>query len=244
MLLTSITFFIFDADMKRGCKSSSSDQLTGGSGDVNPQILQFINSHDFLNQTGSQGFVHTFPNPIWDLNRSIQLGCDKTKAFVMEILGIWLINDPPPINSGMASNSAEALLNWSSLSYDQAPAPPLPVGSGYLQTWEWVMDMVRGVAQNDTNILAAQADATNVSSNSGVNGSPWISQHTWDFFDLTDGQGHGVLVGAPVFNLRTALRFLPVVPGGTGTFVMGCRIKYRVKAISYQEFVRQFTFGI
>jgi hypothetical protein len=226
--------------MKRGCKTSrSSDILTGGSGDVNPQILQIIQGQDFANALGSQGYVLTFPNPAWDLNRSIQLGCDKSKAFAMEVLGVWLMNDPPPLNSVTAA--AITVSNVSTLSYDSAPAPAIPLGSGFVQSWEWVMDAVRGVPQNDTNIIAAVGDAS--SSATTPTGSPTAAGQVWDYTDLTDADGHGMLVGAAVFNIRTFIRFT-VVPGFGGTFMTGCRIKYRIKAISYEDWVRQFTFGV
>lgn len=228
--------------MKRGCKTSrSSDTLTGGSGDVNPQVLQFIQSHDFANSLGSQGFVDTFPNPVWDLNRSIQLGCDKNKAFAMEVLAVDMINDGPPLASSLTTAMSASSLT--ALSYDAAPSPALPVGSGYVQTWEWVMDAVRGTAQNDTNVLATQGDSTQVAIAGGPLASPYTIGPTWDRVDLTDGQGHGVLVGSAVFNIRTALRF-STTPSATGTIITGCRILYRVKAISYEEWVRQFTFGV
>lgn len=228
--------------MKRGCKSSrSSDTLTGGSGDVNPQILQFITDNSYANAIGSQGGVATFPNPVWDLNRSIQLGCDKSKAYAMEVLSVDLISEVIPAPAGLAS--AIGIAQFASLSNDAAPAPALPSGSGLTQTWEWINDCTRSIPQNDTNILATQAQSTYVSNSSGPSASPYTGTDSWKHFDLTDGDGHGVLCGAAVFNLRYAVRF-SVAPGATGAFHEGCRIKYRVKAISYEDWVRQFTFGV
>lgn len=228
--------------MKRGCKSSrSSDTLTGGSGDVNPQILQYIVDATYTNNVGSQGWVATFPNPVWDLNRSIQLGCDKSKAFAMEVLSVDLINEVIPVNASVAA--AIGIGEWAALSNDAGPSPNLPVNSGLTQTWEWIMDAVRGVPQNDTSVLAAQAQSTYVSDAAGPSGSPYTGTNSWKSFDLTDGDGHGVLCGAAVFNLRYAVRF-SIAPTATGDFHRGCRIKYRVKAISYEDWVRQFTFGV
>lgn len=228
--------------MKRGCKSSrSSDTLTGGSGDVNPQILSFMNTRSYSNSVGSQGFVDTFPNPVWDLNRSIQLGCDKSKAYAMEVLSVDLINESIPVN--VSVTTAIGLAQWASLSNEAGPATSLVAGSGLTQTWEWIMNAQRGVPQNDTNLLATQAQSTYCSGSSGPTGSPYVGADSWKSFDLTDGDGHGILCGAAVFNLRYAVRF-SVAPAATGDFHSGCRIKYRVKAISYEDWVRQFTFGV
>lgn len=228
--------------MKRGCKSSrSSDTLTGGSGDVNPQILSFLINHTYQNQVGSQGFYDTFPNPVWDLNRSIQLGCDKSKAYAMEVLSVDLISEAIPVNVSVAS--AIGLAEWAGLSNDASPDTSLPAGSGLTQTWEWIMGCKRGVPQNDTNLLATQAQSTYCSGSAGPTGSPYVGADSWKSFDLTDGDGHGILCGAAVFNLRYAVRF-SVAPAATGDFHAGCRIKYRVKAISYEDWVRQFTFGV
>ena len=227
--------------MKRGCKSSrSSDTLTGGSGDVNPQILQFQDSTSYADSVGSQATVKTFPNPVWDLNRSVQLGCDKSKAYAMEVLSVDLINEVIPVNASLSS--AIGVAQWATLSNDPGPAPALPGASGLAQTWDWALDSQRGVPQN-TSVLATQAQSTYVSDSAGPSGSPYVGPNSWKHFDLTDGDGHGVLCGAAVFNLRYAIRF-SVTPGAAGNYTMGCRIKYRVKAISYEDWVRQFTFGV
>lgn len=228
--------------MKRGCKSSrSSDTLTGGTGDVNPQVLSFLTTHSYINSAGSQGFYDTFPNPVWDLNRSIQLGCDKSKAYAMEVLSVDLINEAIPVNASVAS--AIGLAQWAALSNDPGPSTQLTGGSGLTQTWEWIMGAQRGVVQNDTNLLATQAQSTYCSGTGGPTGGPYVGADSWKSFDLTDGDGHGILCGAAVFNLRYAVRF-SVAPAATGDFHSGCRIKYRVKAISYEDWVRQFTFGV
>ena len=66
--------------MKRGCTSSSSDKLTGGSDDVNPQQLVMIGSDYYVTgATGSASYRHMFPNPSWDINRAISPGCGKKR---------------------------------------------------------------------------------------------------------------------------------------------------------------------
>lgn len=226
--------------MKRGC-SSSSDTLTGGTGDVNPQILSFMDEHALANSAGSQSMVRTFPNPMWDLNRSISLqSCGaKAKAYVMEVLKVGLISDIPNLSSVTAS--AITVIVNSSLSYDNAPAPDLPTGSGYVQTYEWLLDLVRGVPQNNTNVIASGGSATFAATN--PTGAPSSGAGLWEWTDLTDDAGHGVLIGAPVFNLRHFVRY-SATPGYTGSTIAGVQIHYRVKAIAYDEWVRQFAFGI
>jgi len=241
VVLRSNIIFLLTLDMKRGCKTSnSSDTLTGGSGDVNPQMLQYLINQAYTNTIGSQGFVATFPNPVWDINRSIQLGCDKNKAFAMEVLSVELISEPVPVNAGLANPIGMG--SWSTLSNDAAPAPAMPAGSGLVGSWEWVTDSQRGVSVPSSPVLATQAQSTYVSG-SAPTGAPYIAKNSWKHFDLTDEDGHGVLCGAAVFNLRYLLRF-SIAPAATGDFMMGCRILYRLKAISYQDWVRQFTFGV
>jgi hypothetical protein len=227
--------------MKRGCKTSnSSDILTGGSGDVNPQILQYLRNEAYTNTIGSQGFVASFSNPVWDMNRSIQLGCDKNKAFAMEVLSVDLISEPIPINAGLNAPIGQA--SFATLSNDASPAPAMPAGIGLVASWEWATDSVKNVVQPATPVLATQAQSVYVSG-AAPTGAPYIAMNSWKHFDLTDSDGHGVLCGSAVFNLRYLLRF-SAAPAAVGDFMMGCRILYRLKAISYQDWVRQFTFGV
>lgn len=226
--------------MKRGCSSSSSD-LTGGTGDVNPQTLQIIDEAAFANQTGSQATVRTFPNPVWEMNRASTLTCKSQKAFVMEVLKVSLYVDAPTFLA--AAGGAVVGENHVSLSYDNAPAPALPAGSGNLQSFEWLLDGVRNVPQNNTNVLAT-ASAGSWAANTPTGSPASDSNFGWVERDLTDEAGHGVIVGAPVFNLRQYTRYVLNAPGSAGEMMLGCRILYRIKGIPYDEWVRQFTFGI
>jgi len=226
--------------MKRGCTSSSSD-LTGGTGDVNPQILTFLDEATFANVTGSQATVRTFPNPVWEMNRASTLTCKSQKAFVMEVLRVSLYVDIPTVFA--AAGGSVVGENQVSLSYDNAPAPALPAGSGNLQSFEWLLDSTRNVPQNNANILAtgaagSWAGTTPTGSPNSDSSQGWIDR------DLTDGAGHGVIVGAPVFNMRQYTRYVSNPPGATGEMLLGVRIMYRIKGIPYDEWVRQFTFGI
>lgn len=225
--------------MKRGCTSSSSD-LTGGTGDVNPQILTLIDEATYANITGSQATVHTFPNPVWEMNRASTLTCQTKKAFVMEVLAVWLYCDVPSFLA--AAGAAISGENHVALSYDNSPSAPLPAGSGNLQSFEWLNDAVRNVPQNNTNTLAVSNSASWAAAT--PTGSPDTAPNHWIKTDLTDGAGHGVIVGAPVFNLRQYTKFATSAPGGSGDLLIGVRIEYRIKGIPYDDWVRQFTFGV
>jgi len=228
--------------MKRACTSSSSD-LTGGTGDVNPQILSYISNRSYSNQTGSQGTTQYFNNPVWEMNRAGNLAggaCNK-KAYVMEVLKVWLYVENLALLA--AGNGAQVANNYLSLSYDAAPQPDLPVGSGPYQSFNWLNDSETQVPQNSTNILASAQNGS--WSAAQPTGSPVAEgSDAWKETDLTDGAGHGVIVGQPVFNLRSYVRWDVTAPGASGTYLVGVRILYRVKGIAYDEWVRQFTFGV
>lgn len=226
--------------MKRGCSSSSSD-LTGGSGDVNPQILNYVSSFSYSNQTGSQGFVRSFPNPVWEMNRATAVNCQTKKAYVMEVLKVWLYTEE--LAQLAAGNGAQVANTYVSLSYDAAPVPNLAVGSGFLQSFDWLLDAATEVPNNSTNVLAASQAGT--WSAAQPTGAPTtMGSDGWHETDLTDGAGHGVIVGQAVFNLREYIRWDVTAPGAIGQGLMGCRILYRIKGIPYDEWVRQFTFGV
>jgi len=228
--------------MKRGCTSSSSD-LTGGTGDVNPQLLSYHNMPSYINQTGSQGVVFSFNNPVWEMNRAGNLAggaCNK-KAYVMEVLKVWLYTENLVILA--AGNGAQVANTFMSLSYDATPADPMVVGSGQLQSFNWLNDSLPGVPQNSTNIIATSQSGS--WSSAQPTGAPVAEgSDGWKETDLTDGAGHGVIVGQPLFNIRSYIRWDLTAPGTTGQYLIGVRILYRVKGIAYDEWVRQFTFGV
>jgi len=226
---------------KRGC-SSSSDRLTGGSGDVNPQQLILI-GHDIIPSatTGTvQATVHAFPNPAWELNRSLNPGVPKT-AFVLEVLKVSLLCDWLAVEASMGA--APQIERYISLVSSQNPIPALAAGSGYTATLEWLAQAVRGQPSFSSNTLAMQMSSIQAATT--PTGSPVNSTMLWTEFDLTDGDGHGVVVGNPIFSLLTAAR-LDVVTGLSvdGESYYGLRMLYRYKSISYDEYVRQFAFGM
>lgn len=240
IILTSYTISILDA-MKRGCTSSSSDRLTGGSDDVNPQQLIMIGEdHYITGATGSASYRHMFPNPAWDINRAISPGCGK-KAVVLEVLKVWLLKDTLDIEAAMGTTPQ--IENYISLYSSPTLIPALAAGSGYAQTLEWVTQSVRDVPTLNTNLLAISQG--HLSSAATPTGSPINSPEEWTEFDLTDGDGHGVIVGNQYLYVLRVMRYTTTAGPGLGfDSYYGVKMLYRYKYISYDEFVRQFTFGM
>lgn len=228
--------------MKRGCTSSSSDRLTGGSDDVNPQIMIKMGSDTFPSgSTGSIGYRHQFPNPAWDINRAITPGCGAKKAVVLEVLKVWLLNDLIAIEGAMGADPQ--VENYISLVSSPAAIPALTPGSGYVQTLEWITQATRDVVSLNSNTLAVSQSHS--ASPATPTGATIRSDELWHEFDLTDGDGHGVIVGNQFFTVLRAMRY-DVVTGPTVNVesYYGMKVLYRYKYISYDEFVRQFTFGM
>lgn len=159
----------------------------------------------------------------------------------MEILKIWLYVEE--LSQVAAGNGAQVGNNYVSLSYDAAPVPNLPAGSGFIQSQAWLLDAVAGVSQPATNVIAVGQSGT--WSAAQPTGAPVsMGQDAWHETDLTDSAGHGVIVGAQLFNLRQYVRWDLTAPGSTGQGLVGARILYRIKGVPYDDWVRQFTFGV
>lgn len=227
--------------MKRGCTSSSSDKLTGGTDDVNPQQLIMI-GEDVWNSgsTGSGGYRHQIPNPAWDINRAITPGCGK-KAVVLEILKVWLLTEILNMETSMGANpQVETIITLVS---SPTIISPIPIGSGYVQTMEWVTQSTRDVPTLNTNVLAISE--SHVTSPTTPSGSGIANPNEWQETDLTDGAGHGVIVGNQYLYVLRATRIDATAgPSTNMESYYGVKILYRYKYISYDEFVRQFTFGM
>lgn len=228
--------------MKRGCSSSSSDKLTGGTDDVNPQQLIMIGEDVYGSaSTGSGGYSHQFPNPAWDINRAITPGCGKQKAVVLEVLKVWLLTEILNMEATMGSNpQVETII---SLVSSPTVIPGLPSGSGYVQTLEWVTQSTRNVPTLNTNLLAIAE--SHVTAPTTPTGAAIANPNEWQETDLTDGAGHGVIVGNQyLYVLRTSRVDAAHGPSSNMESYYGVKILYRYKYISYDEFVRQFTFGM
>jgi len=230
--------------MKRACASSSKDTLTGGTMDVNPQIMLVVGEDKIPAATsGALGFRHQFSNPAWEFNRAISPSCDpcKTMAYVLEILRVSLLADEVPYQSGMGTGAqVENIISL--VSTQNTAVPSLPAGSGYMQTLEWVTQTTRdSPAYSATTYCVSQKHTAAAATPTG---SPINTEDDWQHFDLTDGAGHGVLVSNNVLTVLRAVRYTVTTgPSADADSYYGCRILYRYKGISYGEWVRQFAFG-
>lgn len=237
-----IIFFFLQ--MKRGC-SASSDRLTGGTQDVNPQVMLVVGQDTIpAGTTGSLGFRHQFSNPAWEFNRAIQPACDTSKqiAYVLEILRVDLLADSLPFESTMGVGpQVENLISL--VSTMNAAVPPLAAGSGYMQTLEWITQSTRDSPLYSANTYCVGNKHTNAATT--PTGSPLQSQDDWLHFDLTDGDGHGVIVNNNVLTVLRVCRITATTgPSANSDSYYGVRILYRYKGISYADWVRQFAFGM
>lgn len=229
---------------KRACMSSSKDTLTGGTMDVNPQILLVVGEDKITaGLSGSRGFKHQFSNPAWEFNRAISPSCDpcKTMAYVLEILRVSLLADEVPYETGMGVG-AQAENYISLVSTQNTAVPDLIAGAGYMATLEWITQTTRdSPSYSATTYAVAQKHTAAATTPSG---SPINTEDDWQHFDLTDGAGHGVLVSNNVLTVLRAVRYTVTTgPSADADSYYGCRILYRYKGISYGEWVRQFAFG-
>lgn len=231
---------------KRGCSSSSSD-LSGGTGDINPQVIAVHQTYSIPNSAAATGVVMSIPNPAWDLNRAAGAGaCPKAKAFVMEILKIWLLTDSPAIGA----NATVPLYGLSGVSVVAVNAPPtaLLTTSGVGACMEWLQQQNAGpAAAVPTATCLAVSNVQTHFTNGTFTGAPPIqdlqpNRELWHETDLTDEAGHGVIIGTQQLQIL-AFTFYNQVPGVTQTNMMGARILYRFKGVPYDEFIRQYTFG-
>lgn len=230
--------------MKRGCSSSSSSDLSGGTGDINPQILSVTSVLAVANVAQATGGSIQIPNPAWDLNRAAGAGaCPKAKAYVMEILKIWLATDAPAFGTN-ATLPLWGATGTSVVAVNQPPAALATTATLDL-CMEWLQQQLSGAANMvpTSSCLVQQVKQSHFLN--GTFGAPMmdVSQDKlWEEFDLTDEAGHGVIIGTQNIQLLTFARYNQL-PGLTQNMQYGARILYRFKGVPYDEFIRQYTFG-
>ena len=231
---------------KRGCSSSSSD-LTGGTGDVNPQILSVIGTYSIPNSASATGAVLSIPNPAWDLNRAAGAGaCPKAKAFVMEILKVWLLLDTPAIGA----NAVVPIYGFSGASLVAVNQPPtaLATSSTVNGCIEWLSQQASGAAQAQpsSTCLAINTLQSHFTNGTFTGAAPIQdippTRDMWEEVPVTDDAGHGVIIGTQQLQILAAT-FYNQTPGISQSNQMGARILYRFKGVPYDEFIRQYTFG-
>ena len=226
--------------MKRGCSSSSSgDMLTGGTGDVNPQVLMVGQDLTFTNASGNFYNIAQIPNPAWDINRSLSAStCKNAKAFVLEVLKVTFNND---IGGGIAA-SVGVIQVISGISLVQGNSIPPGAGTNYNAFFRFILQQMGSTSpeiQNNSNVIAFNIEELDRTDNVGTATRGPSSYE----IDCTDGAGHGIIVGTQYLYLLAALRF-SAAPGVSGSGWPAAKILYRYKGIPYDEFIRQYTFGI
>lgn len=211
--------------MKRG----RGDALTGGTGDVNPQIFR-LNANVSLTSTLSAGGFTTksqrtiFPLPI---NR---VRDPSGKTNVIEITKTrWSVSLTETPTSGAWSANVNSYIKTSPSPGDSAISDLTTVVDYIVQDiWEQPSTFVT-VPDNPVQVL--QFD-------SSKNDFPIIH-------DLTDGAGHGILVATDNIYLATEIGLFSQVFGGGPTIAFSgnsrCQIDveifYRFKSVTLQEYI-------
>lgn len=208
---------------KRARSSSSSYSLTGGTGDVNPQLFKIdpviVGA---LVGGGTQADNQAFriiTLPIASFQQP-----SNGRAVVMELLKVY----------------------WT-------PTPTQTVGGTGRVFFRYRMMIVTGALNSNStvNLLSAQGMAgasviawTEAQWEKGT-GTAISSAYNGDInnreLDLTDGQGHGVLIASPQITLGVDL----LVDNATATASLGfgagsqfgCALLYRFKEVSLSEYI-------
>jgi len=176
--------------MKRG-----RNELTGGSGDVNPQWLTFnpltLSAANTYTETSINLPINRFQNP-------------KGRSIVMECLKVEFGMPTADSNNAAGGNVLNCQIQLS------------PSSSSAMNS-------------SDPKLLAQYSRLFRGAFTAG--GSYCFVENNPEQIDLTDGNGHGVLVatdtlflGAITSNFAAAAQF-------------GCRILYRFKIVSLEEYI-------
>lgn len=180
-------------------KRSRSSTLTGGSGDVNPQLY----SSPILTLGDPNEFDEiSFPTPVSRLNNRSA----GTKATVMEVLKIWcnLSNPDADISTSFGRLNSQLQVSTSSMN-GIGVAPQNPKVIAFFSR---------------TYLGKAAGGGTWVA----VNDSPMEK-------DLTDGNGHGILVATD------SLFISADTAGFTAVGAFNIKILYRFKDVGIQEYI-------
>lgn len=210
-------------------KRSKTDRLTGGTDDVNPQWFK-INTDIAVNQTINPGGtllrrrVQRFNLPVQRINQS-----DKNTATVIEVLKVrW-----------------SWALSYSSVSANEAPQSTTT--AGYLSTAPLADDVNQPQLRGTTVDWFSRDDFVQPFNVSGgpdplYTGYAQASPEQPIIHDLTDGDGHGILVATDAVNLLLSATFTNESTSGGGSLTWGdsqlaCEILYRYKKVSLTEYI-------
>lgn len=175
--------------MKRG-----RDTLTGGTNDVNPQILTCPTITLAAGADVSDELAINLP-----ISR---VGTKGTKVTVFELLKIQF--SQPTVQA-----EPPAATNYLEISY-------LATGPGT----NGAFSNPRVITQDTVNVRIQDSGASFAYA---IGTSPWI--------DLTDGAGHGILIGADVIYFGARHFNLTV------TSTWGCKMLYRYKEVGITEYI-------
>lgn len=211
-------------------KRKAADRLTGGTDDVNPQWFK-INTDVNVAQaiapggTLARSRIQRFTLPVQRINQT-----DKNTATIVEVLKVrWafaLATSSTSANEPPYSSVSAGFLSTAPLA-DDTVQPQL---RGTTVDWFSVDDFVQpfNVSGGADPVYTGYAESSN---------GPLPIIH-----DLTDGDGHGILVATDAVNLllRTTLTNESTAGGGSITWdtsALSCEILYRYKKVALTEYI-------
>lgn len=209
-------------------RKGAGDRLTGGTNDVNPQWYKADTSLSNTTAAGPGGVivrnrVQRFLLPVNRINQT-----QANTATVMELLKVrWSWKNTVSFPSGSEvpfSTSTSAYLSTAPVADDILN----PQSRGTTIDWVSFDDFVQPFLVNVISNTYAGYDQS----------TPLLPvEH-----DLTDGDGHGVLVATDAVNLllRTAITNETVAGGGNvilDASTVLCEVLYRYKTVSLTEFI-------
>lgn len=220
---------------KRPCSSSSGcSQVV----DKNPQNLVHFGTVTYANVSGAQVASQAMPNPAWEINRATSFSCPK-KALVMELLRCVL--EVEGIN-GVAAAATAPISQYQAISLvNLSTLAPLSSTVGFQAFLEWMTQTTRNTPQVSGPLIAKHA-IEQYASTTPTGGAAWQNRAMEQAFDLCDSDGNGIIVGGPNFYLLWGF-FCSNTPG-SGNLNAVAHVTYRYKEISYEDWVRQFAFGM
>lgn len=209
-------------------KRTKSDRLTGGTNDVNPQWYKADTSLANTTATGPGGTivrnrVQRFLLPVNRINQT-----QANTATVMEVLKVrWSWKNEVSFPSGSAlpfSTNTALYLSTAPIADDIVNAQ----SRGTTIDWISFDDFVQPFLLNVVSNTYAPYDQT----------SPLLPvEH-----DMTDGDGHGILVATDAVNLLLRVSITNEGIGGGGNVLLDaasclCEVLYRYKTVSLTEFI-------
>jgi hypothetical protein len=240
------------------------DTLTGGTGDVNGQILRAYSVVGPSNTAGLMSVRYfNFPNPAYELNRQlvglpIQMSSSSRPqyAYAMEVLRVILMAPPfqyslpagtdvsQRVGVGLRSETdGAALANNTSNNNNEFYGQILGYGlAGSLGLPNGLSDapvVTVAASPNQPQPLAYWIKSTTAEVATFQTNTDLVGKSEWD---LTDSAGHGVLVTTPYLSLIGGYR-TSIAEGLSGAAPFGCDIFYRLKAIPFEEYLNQLAFS-